>query len=321
MSHSVNRRRPSPSFSRVPVDVFRQYISPHLDAEECQNLLTVLPDLRQHFHMAAIHRAFPFVYKLPFRLMLGSVQVTTRHILLCSDRGEGYDLPSGLETLCFFSASDEKFPKIDREERMMRDARRYLPASLKSLTLTDSFDQPLDNLPSSLTSLTLYHCPFNPSVDSLPASLRSLSLLSFNQPIDSLPASLSGLRLGMDFNQPIDHLPASQIGSADWGAFNRKIDHLPAGLQSLCLGGEFNQPVDHLPLSLTSLSLGNRFNRPIDKLPPSLTSLKLIGYAFDHPLKLRCIPASLTSLEISESYEYTLDHLPASITVSHPDFY
>jgi hypothetical protein len=60
------------------------------------------------------------------------------------------------------------------------------------LRLGEYFNQPIDNLPNSITHLELG--------------------LRFNQSIDNLPNSITYLKLGSKFNKPINNLPNSIIG-------------------------------------------------------------------------------------------------------------
>ena len=86
----------------------------------------------------------------------------------------------------------------------------HLPSTLTRLHLsTWWFNIPLDNLPESLTHLTLEHGHvFNFSLDHLPASLKHLSLSDdFDKPIDFLPCSLDHLEIGPHFGLKIDYLP------------------------------------------------------------------------------------------------------------------
>jgi hypothetical protein len=60
------------------------------------------------------------------------------------------------------------------------------------------FNQPIDNLPNSLTHLEFYiYSKFNQEINNLPNSLTHLTLgLEFNQEINNLPNSLTHLTLG-----------------------------------------------------------------------------------------------------------------------------
>jgi len=66
------------------------------------------------------------------------------------------------------------------------------------------FNQPINNLPISITHLTLGWF-FNQPINNLPNSITNLTLNhNFNQPINDLPNSITHLILGHDFNQPIN---------------------------------------------------------------------------------------------------------------------
>lgn len=117
-----------------------------------------------------------------------------------------------------------------------------LPSSLKYLHHSDPFNLPLDKtVPPSIVSLSLGNS-FNQPLTSLPLSLRTLKFgKSFDQNVDSLPHSITKLNLGKNFDQPINSLPPS--------------------LRSLSLGIFFDHPLDKLPKSLSSLTVyGNDYD-------------------------------------------------------------
>src|SRR5690606_3846177 len=58
---------------------------------------------------------------------------------------------------------------------------------ITKLTLSNSFDEPVDNFPQTLKILT-FGSSFNQSVDNLPSSLQKLTLGdSFNRSVNKLP--------------------------------------------------------------------------------------------------------------------------------------
>jgi len=204
-----------------------------------------------------------------------------------------------------------------------------LPLSLTGLTLhvcdyyghdqnknTLLYDHPLDRLPSSLTRLQLER-DYDHPLDQLPSSLRCLVIEgSFNRPLDHLPRSLTELALkGPDFNQPLDHLPHALVELALLSdSFNQPLDHLPDSLTDMYLSGCFNQPLAHLPASLTKLTLSaSAFNQPLDRLPQHLQILDFSSDAFDHPLDT--LPSGLTRLTLQSlpKFHKPLDHLPAML--------
>lgn len=178
----------------------------------------------------------------------------------------------------------------------------YLPSSLTHLTVWTEVPLPnyfADCLPTSLTFLELYARTFNDPVDNLPHSLTHLCLpYKFNQPIDHLPSTLTNLKF--------------LCGSISLDAFNQFVDNLPANLTHLTFGNRFNQHVDHLPTSLTHLIFGSQFNQPVDHLPSSLTHLTL-GKAFQHPIDF--LPQSLSHLGLDVNYAHPMSHLPVFICI------
>jgi hypothetical protein len=99
----------------------------------------------------------------------------------------------------------------------------------------------------------------------------------FNQPVDNLPLSLTHLTFGFNFNQSVDKLPLSLTHLYFGCWFNQPVDNLPTNLTYLFFSDDFNQPVDNLPLSLTHLTFGFNFNQSVDNLPENIIVLKLFG--------------------------------------------
>ena len=73
----------------------------------------------------------------------------------------------------------------------------------------------LDNIPENVEQLILYECTlFNQPLNNLPKKLVSLTIGSsyFNHPLYNLPNSLQCLNIKCDrFNQPLDYLPYGLI--------------------------------------------------------------------------------------------------------------
>jgi hypothetical protein len=164
------------------------------------------------------------------------------------------------------------------------------------------FNQPLDNLPSSIINLTLgYH--FNQHLDNLPSSIINLTLGDrFNQLIDNLPSSLINLTLGYWFNQNLDNLPSSIINLTLGHYFNQELNNLPNSIINLTLGENFNQCLDNLPHSIKDLTLGTNFNQEIENLPSSLNKITFLNaygeyIKFNH--KIKKIPQNLKIVDLS----------------------
>jgi len=194
-----------------------------------------------------------------------------------------------------------------------------LPPSLSELTVCGSgvvYDHDLDRLPASLTRLTLEQIIERP-LDKLPPSLRILALrFSINHDLDHLPDSLTELcLLGSHFNKPLDRLPRQLKMLALSEDFNRSLDALPDGLTRLNLqrSHAFHRPLDHLPDSLQELLLPATFNHPFPRLPPGLQVLRFPFYTdFNHPLDH--LPESLSDLRLGDRFNQPFRRLPRGLT-------
>jgi hypothetical protein len=164
------------------------------------------------------------------------------------------------------------------------------------------FNQPVGNLPKTLTHLTFGFC-FNKSADNLPQNLTHLTFgFCFNKPVDNLPKKLTHLTFDCDFNQQVDNLPETLTHLTFGFRFNQPVDNLPKNLIQLFFntsynqfGNCFNQPVDNLPNTLTHLTFGSSFNQSVDKLPETLTHL-----TFDNSFRHSAfnLPKNLIELKI-----------------------
>ena len=145
------------------------------------------------------------------------------------------------------------------------------------------FNLPINNLPSTLISLTLGEC-FNQPVNNLPNSLKYLHFNEkFNQPIDTqetfLTEKVSGAHHKFTERKFIGcNLPNSLIElTFTWGSkFNQSIENLPNSIIHLKLGREFSQSVNILPASLTHLTLDREFIKKNKKQLPK--SIKITGW-------------------------------------------
>lgn len=112
-------------------------------------------------------------------------------------------------------------------------------------------------------------------MDYLPKNLKKLGLYQFSKPIDNLPESLTSLTIGHEFNRPIKNLPPLLKRLKIGDSFNQLINYLPRNLHHLSLGDSFDLPLINLPTSLKKLYLGNKFNQLLSFLPLSLTDIRL----------------------------------------------
>lgn len=116
----------------------------------------------------------------------------------------------------------------------------------------------LDNLPLSLTHLSLQVSAITLSLEKLPPKLTHLKIFNFAY---KNSASVS-----------LDHLPQSLKHLYFSG--NNSVSNLPPNLVSLHLDGhEFNHPLDRLPFSLKKLVVNPHL---LDKVPSHLTTVVMI---------------------------------------------
>lgn len=197
-----------------------------------------------------------------------------------------------------------------------------LPASLKRLTLSEGFRQPVDTVrwPPVLEELRL-GCVYisdrgggRLAATCLPRALSRLSLdLNFHQSVGDvmplLPDSLKDLEFGDVFNQCIAGIkwPSSLKRLAFGSRFNKPIAGAlwPASLQHLSFGDCFDQPITGaaFPALLQHLSFGERFNRPISgvKWPVSLQELRM-GRCFNQEIAEVVWPSSLRKLSLGKNF-------------------
>lgn len=173
------------------------------------------------------------------------------------------------------------------------------PTGLMHLKLGQNFEGTLENLPSSLTHLTLP--------------------MYFDEPLLSLPICNSLTHITFDkfgtFNGQFDGHLFPHLTHLTFGAvFNQPINNLPKILTHLCFykGSKFNNPIDRLPPHLTHLVLGEAFNRPCNRLPTTLTHLTF-GLEFNQPIL--DLPPSLLVLAFSDigNFNQSINHLPQSL--------
>jgi len=258
----------------------------------------------------------------PFRNLPPSLEhLIVKEVFRIRYEEELWDQPishDSLQTLILPAGFDQKI-----------DA-KLLP-NLRVLSLKQGFDQPLDDLPVSLTDLTLNltlwsHCS---CLDLLPRSIRKLTLGLYirrpldglpddleelclklsplTHPLDRLPRNLRALTLSEQFDQPLDVLPhtLTRLDLSLASLFDRPLGQLPDSLQVLLLPSSFKQPFDRLPSSLRVLrfAYNSAFDHPLDHLPDSLSTLRL-GNLFQQPF--RRLPRGLTSLTFGDAFNHPL---------------
>jgi hypothetical protein len=124
-----------------------------------------------------------------------------------------------------------------------------IPKDAQTIICGNSFNEPLDLLPPSITSLSINE-KFN------------------HHPLINLPPLL---HLSLPYSITPSSLPPSITNLTLMGGV---LGDLPPNLTILHLEHRFIYSVDRLPSSLSELSLGPGFSAPVDNLPSSLTKLK-----------------------------------------------
>lgn len=124
------------------------------------------------------------------------------------------------------------------------------------------FNQPLDNLPKSLKSLTIYSHKFNHSLDNLPENLEYLIMAGkYNKPLDFLPSNLKELHLLGMYN------------------FNQPLDNLPSNLEKLIISAPYKHSLDNLPDSLSYFNYSGFKKLSMKRVPQNLKKIKVnLGY-------------------------------------------
>lgn len=157
----------------------------------------------------------------------------------------------------------------------------YLPLSVKSIELSDKFNQSIDFLPNGLTNLQFSkNSVFNMLITRWPYELEILRFGDkFNSPLYSLPPNLKILEFGNNFNQPINSLiyPRKLFTISFGNAFNQYIDDLPDSVENIKLGSDFNQEISYLPRNLKYIEFGSNFNKKhiLEKIPASIKKIKI----------------------------------------------
>ncbi len=177
-----------------------------------------------------------------------------------------------------------------------------------------------DCLPDSLLELFAGQIVDFPK---MPSGLVKLTFCSYNKPLPNFPSSLTSLGLGYNFNRPlkIGHFPEGLQHLVFGALFNQKLQEgvLPPTLKSLVFGLEFEQELQPgvLPIGLTDLSFGDFFNLPIQTkvLPTGLKRLQF-GKAFNKELQEGILPPTLISLVFGLEFEQKLQPgvLPMGLT-------
>jgi len=195
---------------------------------------------------------------------------------------------------------------------------------LRTLILPHEYNQPIRAIDFPNLRVLSVGTQFSHPLDDLPSSLTELSLLQerateYIHPLDCLPASLVNLKLDRPLAHPLNKLPSSlrslHIAAPIQGL--RPLDRLPESLTELWITDPFfDRTLNCLPHNLQVLKLNQGFNRPLNSLPAGLTHLEFPHIsAFNWPWKN--FPETLKVLILPDNYDRPLNHLPDSVSTLH----
>ena len=133
--------------------------------------------------------------------------------------------------------------------------------TITKLIFDEDFNQPLDNLPNTITHLSFSkYSKFNYPLDNLPNSITYLEFGShFNHPLNNLPNTITHLTIGSKFNHPLNNLPntITHLSFSKYSKFNQLVDNLPKSLTHLEFGYHFNQSINNLSNTITHLTFNS----------------------------------------------------------------
>lgn len=196
------------------------------------------------------------------------------------------------------------------------------PSSLRQLTLSQGFRQPIDTVawPDKLEELNLDCVTVRGWMASRgwcvgwPRRLRRLTLdFDFHQSVAEvpLPKTLRELTFGDTFNQSIVGVrwPRGLKRLRFGASFNRPMHEvrLPPTLEFLAFGHRFNKPLKGVrwPQGVKEVVFQDHFDQPIGAIivrwPKSLEALSF-GWAFNQPLDDVAWPAQLSKLALGSRF-------------------
>ena len=131
---------------------------------------------------------------------------------------------------------------------------QYYNKETQTLKLPWDFDEELCDL------------PLNTKVIIFEKDHSRFQYSKFNQPVDNLPNSITHLTFGWNFKKTVNNLPHSITHLSFKDYFNQPVNNLPNSITHLTFGYYFNQLVDNLPSSLQEINFNNGSNSKKDIL-------------------------------------------------------
>ena len=240
------------------------------------------------------------------------------------------NLPSSLLQLHFGSIirTDDKLPPSQRKRSsqelrsVFNQSLERLPSSITSLNIPEQFYRTIHKLPHSLRSLKIHnssririHRDTNLAIPAWPPALQQLELSDFlDLGFENIPDALQILKIKChryeEYRTPT-HLPLSVTdlalyrappSSTDWNSFT--------SLKSLIVFGDTRQDTN-FPATLSNVTISSYRSLSINPLPHTITQLTL-----NARLNVRLnkfLPPNLTYLYINSDFNKPLHHLPPSL--------
>ncbi|GAM24226.1 hypothetical protein SAMD00019534_074010 [Acytostelium subglobosum LB1] len=179
-----------------------------------------------------------------------------------------------------------------------------LPESLTELYLDSFFNQPVYNLPASVTKLSLKCMVYPHKIEHRPLQkidIHDLSSLSSNTDCPHLRELIIERVNQKDISRitsssfPVLEKLKTMLGSTELEEFN--LSTLPASLRMLDISHYGQMDPQSLPNGITDLRISyDEGDTPLPNIPPNVQTLTLHGY--HDKLDVSKLPQSLTSLEL-----------------------
>ncbi len=183
----------------------------------------------------------------------------------------------------------------------------WLSDSVKKIFIGGVFNQPLNNLPTSLLYLEITNQSFSQSLDFLPSSLKVLKISSPHiQQLDNLPNKLKVLFFTTNTFFQISNIPNGLKFFKSPNKYNYPIDDLPDSIEKLCLNLDESVIVNKWPVSLKILSV-TEYSKQLVNLP------NIIELYIDYNIPTDNLPDSIQILGFGSNYFHKINKLPQSI--------
>lgn len=137
----------------------------------------------------------------------------------------------------------------------------------KKVLFDDNFNSRIDWLPEGITDIYL-GSDFNQPLENLPSTVKSIKIRNYNE--KGSPYN--------KFNQLLDYLPIGLETLYIWfnEEFNYPLDNLPPGLKYFVLfSNKFTQPLNNLPDSIEIIQISTFNYTNTKKLPANLKSINI----------------------------------------------